>query len=116
MTWLWLAIGVLIVVWIVWPSERRRVPVLLLVRNRAEEIEGVLRQLAGAGCEVHVLVRDSGDETWAIVQRLARQSAGVVAMRGDIEQALDASGLAAAVLIRLDGDQPVRAVLQRAGF
>ncbi len=114
--WLWLAIGVLIVFWIVWPSGRRRLPVLLLVRNRAEEIEGVLRQILATGCEVHVLVRDSGDESWAIVHRLAGEYAAVVAIRGDVDEGLDDSGLAAAVLIRLDDGRPARAVLQQAGF
>ena len=116
MIWLWLAIGVLVVFWIVWPSERRRLPVLVLVRNRAEEIEGVLRLISGAGCEMHVLVRDSGDESWAIVTRFARQTAGVVAMRGDLEQALEETGLSAMVLIRLDDERPAPAVLQQAGF
>ena len=116
MIWLWLAIGVLVVFWIVWPSGRRRLPVLLLVRDRAEEIEGVLRQILVTGSEVHVLVRDSGDESWAIVRRLAGEHAAIVAIRGDMEEGLDDSGLAAAVLIRLDDDRPARAVLQQAGF
>ena len=115
MIWLWLAIGVLVVVWIVWPAERHRLPVLLLVRDRAEEIEGVLRTVGAPAREVYVLVRDSGDETWTIVQKFARQG-GVVAMRGDLEAGLKASDLAAVVLIRLDDERPAWTVLHQAGF
>jgi hypothetical protein len=113
--WLWLAIGVLILVWIIWPAERRRLPVLLLVRDREEEIEGVLRTIGAPAREVYVLVQESGDETWTIVQRLARQG-GVVAIRGDFESGLAATGLAAAVLVRLDDGRPVGTVLRQAGF
>ena len=117
MVWLWLAVGVLIVVWIVWPTDScRRLPVLLLVRNRADEVEGVLRLLLAQGRLVHVVVRDSGDESLAIVRRLAREAAAVRLYGGDIEQALAESALGAAILMRLDDDRPSGAVLREAGF
>ena len=116
MIWLWLAIGVLLVVWIVWPTEHRRPPILLLVRNRADEIEGVLRTLAASGAPVYAVVRSSGDESWAIARRVARTTSGVVACEGNVEDALDASGLAVALVVRLDDERPLRSVLQQAGF
>ncbi len=116
MIWFILAIGVLLLVWVVWPTTKRDLPVLLLVRNRAEEIEGVLRQVTAAGCVVHVLVRDSADESLRLVREFALESDGVVPLQGGLDEALEQSGLAAAVLVRLDDGRPVRAVLQEAGF
>jgi len=116
MVWLWLAILALVCVWIVWPAGQRRLPVLLLVRNRADEIEGVLRLLAGRGRVVYVVVRDSGDESWQIVRRLAFEMSNVVARRGEIAETLEDTGLGCAVLLRLDDGRPLRSVLREAGF
>lgn len=116
MIWFGLAIGVLLLVWIVWPTKQRDLPVLLLVRDRAEEIEGVLRQVTAAGCVVHVLVRESRDDSLRLVREFALESDGVLPLEGDLDQALEDAGMSAAVLVRLDDGRPVRAVLQEAGF
>jgi hypothetical protein len=114
--WFLLGIGVLLLIWSLWPTRQSDLPILLLVRDRAEEIEGVLRRVSAAGCEVHVLVRDSDEESLRIVRAFARQSDGVSASAGGIDEALDEAGFAAALVIRLDDGRSVRTVLQDVGF
>ena len=114
--WVWLAIGALLVFWIVWPADGHRLPILLLVRNRADEIEGVLRIVASGDREVHVIVLESGDETWTIVTRFAREARSVRASRANLESGLDATGLSAAILVRLDDGRPALGALRQAGF
>lgn len=99
---IWLAIAVLVIVWVVWPSVGRRPPVLLLVRNRANEVEGVVRVLHSAGHVVMALDCGSSDDTRKILDRLAFGDSGVCVLQGGVELALRETDSPALLVLRLD--------------
>ena len=99
---LWLAIAALLGFWIFWPSGGRRPPVLLVVRNRREEVEGVVRMLRSAGHEVLTLDRGSTDGTEEVLRRLARDGAAIACDYGGIDEAVRAAQSPALLLVRLD--------------
>ncbi len=98
---LWLAIAVLAIVWIVRPSAGRRPPVLLLVRNRGEEVEGVIRALRLTGHSVAALDLGSADDTPRILNQLALDGTARVD-DGGVDEAIFAADAPAVLVLRLD--------------
>ncbi len=99
---IWVAIALLLVVWTFWPSSAQRPPVLLVVRNRCDEIEGVVRTLRAAGHEVTALDRGSSDETAEVLRRLVQDGCASRVMYGDIDRAVSEARAPTLLLIRLD--------------
>jgi hypothetical protein len=110
------AIALLLVVWTFWPSSVRRPPVLLIVRNRSDEVEGVVRTLRAAGHEVTTLDRGSSDETGEILRRLVRDGCATRVMYGDIDRAVAEAREPALLLIRLDEQFTAHEALRAARF
>ena len=106
---LWLAIAVLLLIWVIWPSAGAKTPVLLLVRDGAEAVEGVARRLHGAGHLVTALDLGSSDDTPQILRRLARDGSLRV-VRGGVEEVVLGSP-SAVLVVRVDGDGSVKEML-----
>jgi len=112
---IWLAIALLVVAWVFWPGGGPLPPILLVVRDRADEVEGVLRALMAGGRTIYVWDRGSLDATPDLVLRLAREQPSVCPVAGGTD-ALDRIGAAALLVLRLDRGATAREVLRSAGL
>ncbi len=99
---IWVAIALLAIVWIFWPSGGARPPILLVVRDHCDEVEGVVRTLRAAGHEVMAIDRGSGDESYAVLRRLTRDGAVSRLSEGEIGEAVLDARVPALVVLRLD--------------
>lgn len=68
--------------------RRRAPPILLLVRDREEELEGVLRHLAGRGRPLFLLDLGSEDGSRGVAERLCRDLPDCYLLFGDLADGL----------------------------
>lgn len=105
---LWMAAALILLALMLWPDNGGSPPALLVVRDRAADLEITVRELARPGRQVYVLDLGSQDETPGIVRRLTRDLPAVVATHGSIEEAIEGVSASCVLLVRLDRGQDAR--------
>jgi CheY-like chemotaxis protein len=84
--------------------ERRHAPPYLVVVDRPEELEGLVRLLSGRGAPVLILPVGPSEEAWAIARRLERTLPDVMLVEdGDVAEGLRQCPAPVATVVQLAG-------------
>lgn len=108
----WLAVAVLVVGWMLWPSRRHAWPVILVVGDEPDRVEGVVRWLCASGHRI-ALVGGDGGEVGEIVSRLIGPDCSIIAECRNVEQAVEVCGGPAALVLHLDGPWSVKELMRQ---
>lgn len=108
----WLAVAVLVVGWMLWPTRRHAWPVVLVVGDESERVEGIVRWLSASGHRI-ALVGGYGGEVGEIISRLIGSDCPIIGQCRNIEQAVEACGGPAALILHLDGAWSVKELMRQ---
>lgn len=110
---LWV-IGLAVIVLVLWllPDRRKPTPVLVVVQDGEEWVEGVVREATRRGHPVYVLDIGSRDETGGLLKVLQKDVAGLHLLEGSLDEALFHCPGPALLMLTLVPGTPIGRVLE----